>query len=175
VTFRPGKHSGFTVVELIAAIVLVALISTSVSSRWFEDDAYRVNAAAAQLVSVARLAQVTSLSRGGVDVYLNVAKLIDGWQYTIVEDNGGALRTLHTFNIEGSDIAISITAGIGPSLLSSGTDLIVEFDALGNIADIYVGAVQGSVASGIEILFSDRFNIPVCISPLGFAHDGSCV
>jgi len=168
--------SGFTVVELIASIVLVALISAGVSSsRWFGDDAYRVNTAATQLVSVARLAQKVSLSHGGVDIHLTIARLVDGWQYSVVEDDGGTLTTLHTFDVDGDDVTISITADIGPSLLSSGTNLDLEFDALGNITDVYVGAVQGSAANGIAILLSGSFDFPICISPLGFAHDGSCV
>ena len=169
------KANGFTVVELISTIVIVALISASVSSRWFSDDAYNVSTASSQLVSIAHLAQKISMSHGGVDIHLQISQQPDQWRYSIIEDDGGVLTTLHQFEVEGRNIDIDVTAGIGPTTLSTGTDLDLEYDSLGNVSDIYIGAVQGTVSSGIAILLSGSFDNPVCISPLGFAHDGSCV
>ena len=166
---------GFTFIELIAGIVLVAIISTAVSSRWFGEESYRVNSAASQLVSVARLAQKISLSHGGVDIHLIVARLVDGWQYRILEDDGGTLTILHQFEVDGRDVSLSVTAGIGPASINAGTDLDVEFDSLGNVSDVFVGAMQGAVANGVAILLSDSINFPICISPLGFAHAGTCI
>lgn len=170
-----SRSSGFTFIELIAGIVLVAIISSAVSSRWFFDESYRVNSAASQLVSVSRLAQKISLSHGGVDIHLVISQLVDGWQYRILEDDAGTITTLHQFNIDAENVNVSVTAGIGPSSLATGTDLDVEFDGLGNVSDIFVGATQGAVANGIAILLSDSIHFPICISPLGFAHVGDCI
>jgi prepilin-type N-terminal cleavage/methylation domain-containing protein len=172
---RVKRVSGFTFIELIAGIVLVAIISSAVTSRWFGEESYRVNAAASQLVSVTRLAQKISLSHGGVDIHLVVARLVDGWQYRILEDDAGALTTLHQFDVDGRDIDLSVTAGIGPSSVITGSDLDIEFDHLGNVSELFLGATPGAVTNGVAIQLSDSINFPICISPLGFAHVGTCI
>ncbi len=89
------------------------------------------------------------------------------------------MTTLHRLEIDASDVDIQVTAGIGPSGLSAATSLDLEYDSLGNLKAITIGANAGVVTSGVTIDMSatgaGTANRKVCISPLGFAHDGICV
>ena len=170
-----SRSNGFTIVELIVSLVLLGLISATVYSRWFNTDTFRISAAGSQFVSTSRLAQRIALAKSNVEIHLIIDQSGGDWQYLINEDDGGTVTTLHQINLDASDINIQATAGIGPTSLSAATILDLEFDALGNIIDVFIGASQGSVADGVLIQLSGSVSQSVCISPLGFSHDGACV
>jgi len=171
----PRPSRGFTIVELVVTISLLGIISAVVFSRWFDSDAYRVNTTAAQIISQARLAQRIALANGDLGIHFQIAQSAGDWQLLIVQDDAGVVSTLHQIDVSATRIAINITAGIGPTALSESTLLDIEFNGLGDLAAVEIGGVQGSVTSGIAISLSGHFNQQLCLSPLGFAHNGLCV
>ncbi len=170
---------GFTVVELVASIVLVAIISATVSTRWFGTDTFQVSTASSQFLTIARLAQRIAQANSSITIHLRIDQAAGDWQYLVNEDDAGVVTTLHRLEIDAADINIQVTAGIGPSGLSAATSLDLEYDSLGNLKEVTIGANPGVVTSGVAIDLSatgaGTANRKVCISPLGFAHDGICV
>ena len=169
------RANGFTIVELIASVVLLSLISVTVMSRWFGTDSFRISAASNQFISSARLAQRIALANSAVVIHLKITQVSGDWHYLVVEDDGGVITTLYTISVDADDIAILITAGIGPGSLSASAALDAAFDALGNITDVHIGTSQGSVSGGVLVQFVGTIDRIVCISPLGFTHDGACL
>lgn len=179
---RPGRNpprarrsDGFTIIELITCIVLLAIISVGTSSRWFESDAFKINAATAQFVSYSRLAQRIAMANRTVLIHLQIAKTSGNWQFSIIEDDSSVLTTLHQVQVEADGINFAVTAGIGPTDLSTAASLDIEYDALGNIVDVLIGAAQGTTANGVLVNVSGTSQQSICISPVGFSHDGVCV
>ncbi len=115
------------------------------------------------------------MANSSVTIHLRIDQSAGDWQYIVNEDDGGSVTTLHQITLDANNLDILVTAGIGPTGLSPATSLDVEFDSLGNIVSVLIGATPGAVQNGILILISGSINQSVCLSPLGFAHDGACV
>ena len=159
----------------MTTIVLLAIISVGVSSRWFGADAFRINSLAAEYVVYARLAQRIAMANSDVDIHLNLIQVSGDWQFAVIEDEASVLTTLHQVQIDAANIDIQATAGIGQSALSTSTGLDIKFDGLGNISEVLIGSTQAQIAAGIAVEMTGTISQLLCISPLGFAHAGTCV
>lgn len=159
---------GFTIVELIVSIALLAIVAASTSSRWFSADAFSAATLRSQLLGEARLAQRAALTNNQVMVRLVVSQVTDNWRYQIYQD----ATLMREISADVDNVSIQVVAGI-TSTLGPGIDLDLQYDGLGNLSAVTLGGVAGTVTSGISVVLAgDR---PMCVSPLGFAHDGDCV
>lgn len=159
---------GFTVIELVVSIALLGIVAVSVSSRWFSADAFSAATLKSQLLGEARLAQRAALTNSQVVVHLVVSQSANNWRYQIYQDT----TLMREISADVDNVSIQVTAGIA-SALGPGVEIDVQYDGLGNLAAVTLGGVAGAVTSGISfVLAGDR---PMCLSPLGFAHDGDCV
>lgn len=159
---------GFTVVELVVSIALLAIVAVSTSSRWFSADTFSAATLRSQLLGEARLAQRAALTNNQVVVRLVVSQSADNWRYQIYQD----ATLLREISADVDNVSIQVVAGI-TSTLGPSVDLDLQYDSLGNLSAVALGGVAGAVTSGVSVVLAgDR---PMCISPLGFAHDGDCV
>lgn len=163
---------GFTVIEMVVSIALLAIVAAGTSSRWFSADAFSADTLKSQLLAEARLAQRTALANSQVVVHLVVSQVADQWRYQIFLDNSGSVTLMREIEADMDRTSIEVTAGI-TSTLGSGVDLDLSYDGLGNLTAVTLGGAAGSISSGLDFLLAgDR---AFCISPLGFAHDGNCI
>lgn len=165
------KSGGFTVVELVVSIALIAIVAVSTSSRWFSADSFAADTIKSQLIAEARLAQRTALSNSDVVVHLVVSQSAGDWRYQIILDDGAVQTLMRSVEIDDDQTAISVLAGTTISL-GVGVSMDLSYDGLGNLSNITLGGAAGDTSNGVAIAAGAR---NLCISPLGFAHDGNCV
>lgn len=162
------NSDGFTVIELVVSIALLAIVAVSTSSRWFSADAFSAATLKSQLLGEARLAQRAALTNNQVVVRLVISQSAGDWRYQIYQD----ATLFRDVRVAVDNVSIQATAGI-TSALGPGVDLDLQYDGLGNVSAVVLGGVAGNVTSGISVVMAgDR---SMCVSPLGFAHDGDCV
>tara|TARA_R110002073_G_scaffold5880_3_gene35782 strand:- start:876 stop:1388 length:513 start_codon:yes stop_codon:yes gene_type:complete len=166
------KDRGFTVIELVVSIALLAIVAVGTSSRWFSADAFSADTLKSQLLAEARLAQRTALSNSQVVVHLVVSQSSNKWRYQIFIDSSGATTLMREVQADVDRVTIQVTGGVSTTLVQ-GADLDLQYDDLGNLSGVTLAGVAGNVDSGLSFLLAG--NRTFCISPLGFAHDGSCI
>jgi len=160
---------GFTIVELVAAISIAAVLSLSVVPRFIDVKSLDEVIARDQLLSLARSAQQLSLSRANVDLYLQDT----GSELNVATRVGGTVQTSRIFpKNEVTITADTSAAGGTPGTCAGiGTPISVVFDASGELAGAYP---SGTYSEGFPICLNGSI-VSLCISPSGFAHSGSCV
>lgn len=165
---------GFTVVEFIAAIVLMAVLGVSVSSRFFSPSAFDASALQSDILAVARLAQRVAVARPDADVSLTLSSVDDNWQLIVQADQAGTVAQVHGASLN-VDSAITAAAGFAAAAVTASNALVLEYDSLGNVTNVALGATIGSSASGVALSIGGSSNHALCISPVGFAHAGNCL
>ncbi len=164
-------EEGFTLVELVVAIALLGIVSVSVSSRWFDVDAFHSSTLKSQLIAEARLAQRTALANSQLLVSFVITQTGTEWQYQIFTDDGSGRTLLRQTSADTGDVSIEVTAG-ATQTLSSVVDFDLSYDGLGNLSTLTVGGASLGVAGGVQLSLSGS---RLCLSPLGYAHEGDCV
>ena len=166
-------NRGFTLVELVIAIALLGIVSVTVSSRWFSTDAFQADTLKEQLIAEARLAQRTALANSQISVSLVVSEAAGDWRYQIFQDDGSGRTLMREVANDTSGVTIEVTTG-ATQVLGPGVDFDLTYDGLGNAESLDIGGVSQNVASGVffELMGGTH---ELCISPLGFAHEGNCV
>jgi len=156
-------------VELVAVILIGAVLSFVALPRFSEVKAFDEVIARDQLLSLARSAQQLSLSRANVDLYLQDA----GSELNVATRVGGTVQTSRIFPKNEVTITADTSAAGGSegTCAAIGTPISVSFDASGELAGAYP---SGTYSQGFPICLNGS-SVSLCISPSGFAHSGSCV
>jgi MSHA pilin protein MshC len=165
------KTGGFTVVELVVSIALIAIVAVGTGSRWFSADTFSADTIKSQVLAETRLAQRVALSNSETVVHFTLSQSGNDWVYQIILDDGSVQTVMRRLEVDRDQIGISVSAG-SSATLGAGVTLDLSYDGLGNITAVEVGGVSGDPAYGVRISAGTR---SLCISPLGFAHDGDCV
>ncbi len=167
------KTRGFTVVELVIAIALLGIVSVTVSSRWFSSDPFEADSVKSQLIAEARLAQRTALANSQLEISLVLVESGGEWRYQIYQDGGSGRTLLRETVSAGTGVGIQVLTGV-TTALGPGVNLDLTYDALGNVELLTVGGTSRDASSGIQLSMMGGTH-QMCISPLGYAHDGDCV
>lgn len=167
-------NSGFTVIELVAVLVLIGILAVSSYSRWFSGNSFESSATAADISTVARLAQRIAIFKPGNVITLEVSQVAGNWQLAVMEDDGGTISNLFQIDNDSGN-TISVSGVTGPVTLSAANDLVVNYDDLGNLSALSVGGVALGARVGVAISISTDLPKMMCISPVGFVHVGACV
>lgn len=180
-----NKQQGFSVVELVIAILIIGIISAVALSRLLEGGVYNAAVVRDQIVSLARSGHQRALGRSDVAL--------------IVRPNGGSLEvitaegfvdantftTLQSSSIDARSVTVSgdvnITASCGATPgtdpLGNAAPMVIRYDELG---DLWRGGVSGTVGYPVTVTTAMRLcvnNDPIvsiCFSPAGFAYAGDC-
>lgn len=169
------RARGFTVVELVATILLIGIIAATGYSRWFGRDDYDANASVVELTSMARYAQRAALAKQDADIELRVDRQGDEWRFIVLDNDGGTLVTLHDNLVDAGNTTLAVTAGIGPVNLSGATQLVIRYDGLGNASAVTIGGAAGDPQNGVLVAVTGGGVQQMCVSPIGYAHKGGCV
>lgn len=155
-----ARVTGFTVVELIAVLVVVGLIASVASSRVAGGRFYDALVAKDTVLSLIKRTQQMALSEENISVTIGV----DGSNTIFSQIESGAVRTTRSFPT--NEVAITAgTVGDGTSCGSISSTITLNFDSAGEIE-----AVDDD---GFPICLNGESSL--CISPAGFAHQGPCL
>jgi prepilin-type N-terminal cleavage/methylation domain-containing protein len=168
-----ANSAGFSFVELVIAIALLGIISVTVSARWFSTDSFQADSLKSQLIAEARLAQRTALANSQLEISLVISEVGDEWRYQTFENDGSGRVLLREVSTDSNKVTIQVIAG-STQMLGTGVSLDISYDGLGSVGDFSIGGVADDASNGVLLLLMGGSH-QLCISPLGYAHDGNCV
>ena len=180
-----NKQRGFTVVELVLAIMIIGIISTFAFSRLLDGDVYNAAVVRDQLISLSRAAQQRALGRSDVAIIFRpngndleirtVEDFVDINTYTQMQFSSIDMRSV----VMAGDVNITDSCSLtsGTDTLSNSSPMVIQFDELGNL---YRGGVTTgagypvAVSTGIRLCLNDDPIMSICFSPAGFPFRGDC-
>jgi len=169
---------GFTIIEMIVAILLMTILGVVVMSRFADSNSLTGDVARDMIVSMSRTALQNSLGRSTVT--LTITPSAGGGEATIeTSDAGGTIRTetvsLRSVSLSG-DINITDSCEVTPgvSSISNAAPMTISFGTLGDIGVSGVTGNTGAVTSAVRICVNNLASDSVCVSPSGFAYAGDC-
>lgn len=168
---------GFTIVEIVVALVLIGIIAAVTMGRFTNSNAFNALAAQGQIISIIRAGQQSSLGREGVSVTLTPNA--SGAELTVeLAETGG---TIESQAINASGVSLSgdvnqtdsceVTAGV--TGISSASPMTIRFGELGDLDNSGFGAGT-AVTSAVRVCINNDSEFSVCVSPAGFAYAGDC-
>ncbi|MDF1761916.1 MAG: type II secretion system protein [Oleibacter sp.] len=147
---------GFTLVELVTVIALMAALSGFASSLFMQGDGFATLAARDQLAATASLAQQRALANATSTspVVLSVIQSANSWQYTIAQS--GTTVVSHQLDRSGGFLSID------GSTLSNGNSIDISYDEY---------AMTGVTH---QLVFSGTNSQALCLGATGIAYLGNC-
>lgn len=161
--------AGFTVVELITTIILLAILSGVAMSTMVSSSSFAPSTVAHQFNLELNFAHAAATARQDVAVSLEILADADAWLIRTSNSVDGVIRTT---SVEAFNSNITATSGASSSLLSASDTLVINYAGTGEIAS---ASLAGSVihpADGIQLLLIGDSSRTLCIYPSGyFDHD----
>lgn len=158
---RVKPTQGFTLVELIVVILLLAIVSVYTASRLFGSDSVAAMVTQQQVVSVVRQVQLNRMQSN-----LDTSSILgnNNFVLAVTSDCVGSQQACALNSDSRSDWVSGANNGV---FFSLNTDSPIGFDLLGN--------PTGSAASGATITISssdDKCNVE--INAQGYVYSGVC-
>lgn len=182
-------NHGFSVIEMIAVVMLLGIVGTVVFSRFSDPTSFNQAAVKDSLVTSIRQAQQAALGRS--DVTFSIVQTADEYQFLV--KSGANVLTTQTINSQnivlqtGTAEALSTatdSCASGARFDASVQGFVIEFDSQGNIASFdYDANPMGPELNedppsfdfnGVRICVNDLVTASVCVSPAGYAYEGDC-
>ena len=138
----PSKknHSGFTLLELIAVIVLIAALSITVISRLIPASTYQLQAARDQLVTAFQTAQQRAMVRNAAVRLTTSGSLID-----ILDDTDNDSIPDTSVSIAGQDYPLTVPAS------ATFTHSTFNFDRLGQTTAATITVTVGTSTVDVNV------------------------
>ena len=155
-----ARVAGFSIVELIAVLIVVGLIVSVASSRLAGGSFY--DALVAKDATLLMIKRTQQIALSGENV--SFAIVADGTNVIFSQIISGAVSTTSSF--PSNEVAITAgTVGSGTSCSSITSTITLNFDSAGEIETVD--------DDGFPICLNGESSL--CISPAGFAHEGACL
>lgn len=179
------SEAGFSIVELVIAIVIMGIIAAVAMSRMLEGDVYNASVVRDQIVSLARAGQQRALGRtdvaiilrpNGSDLDITTAEaFVDINNYTALQSSSIDARSVAL----SADVNVTASCGSTPGAdtLSNTDPFVLQFDALGDLRRGGVTTATGypvNISSAARICINDDALSSICFSPAGYAYAGDC-
>jgi len=168
---RASCCRGFTLVELITVILLLAIVGVFAMARLASPDMFAPAVVSQAMVSELRFAQQLATARRDAVVSVSLDRLGDDWRLRTVTDVDGVLRT-ELVSRDGT--AVQAMSGAASAALDAGTALTVSFDHAGDLDAVSIGGAAGVPASGVSLTVSGGSARQVCIYPSGYTNANAC-
>jgi MSHA pilin protein MshC len=180
-----NKQQGFSVVELVIAILIIGIISYVAMSRLLEGDVYNAAVVRDQLISLARSAQQQALGRSDVAMIIRpngndlevrtVEDFVDINTYTQMQFSSIDMRSV----VMAGDVNVTGSCGtvLSTNTISNANPMVIQFDELG---DLYRGGVTSALgypitaSTGMRLCLNNDPSVSICLSPAGFPFKGDC-
>ena len=176
--YRGTEELGFTLVELIIAMVVAGIVSAVVISRFVDSNAFNAIVARDQIIAMVRNAQQSALGRS--NVALTLTPTVDGSELVVTRSDSGGEADSVTVDIDSvslsADINLTSSCGStgGQASITNATPLTINFGELGSLTNSGVTGAVGAVNSALRICLNNDPVFSVCVSPSGFAYAGDC-
>jgi len=159
------RASGFTLVELVLTLVLIAVLAVSAMALFASKDSYTARTTVDKILAQARLAQQVALGRSlEINTNFNVSRSGDSLTLSVIQDTYSSIR-----NADAQSVTVSWKdAGTTACGGGSATDFTVQFDRNGDAL-----SPGGNPANTLICVVGSQ-TIPICISSLGSAYEGVC-
>lgn len=156
-------ESGFTLVELVMVILIIAILSAFAISRTSDQQGYSTTIVKNQFIASARQAQQTALSRASSgNVSLTVSLSSGEWSFQVAGGGGDQ----HIISLEQGSERIRFGTNFSAACSAlSGSTLSVQFDGDGN----------RDPSENLRVCIDSTPDIEMCISPAGYAYEGTCL
>ncbi|OEF06929.1 pilus assembly FimT family protein [Vibrio genomosp. F10] len=170
---RRSIQQGFTLVELIVVILLIAIVSVYATSRYLGTSSFSAFTAQEQIISVIRQVQVNRIQTNIPDLYT----------YCSDASNPDLQELCLRSRITANASCIGSSSGCSASDPSARSDLVIAdqvafsttpsvspitFDLLGNPLDAASGGVSIAITAG-------QSAANVCINSQGYVYGGACL
>jgi len=176
---------GFTVIELVIAILIMGILAAVAFSRMLDGDVYNAAIVRDQIISLSRSAGQKAFGR--TDVAMIIKPNGNELEIRTVEDyvdvNTYTELQFSSFDMRSVAIAADVDeldacdTTVSTNLLSNANPLVIEYDALGNLRRGGVTNVPGfpvDVTTNVRLCINNDPIVSVCISRTGFPVQGSC-
>ncbi len=173
-SMRVRRMDGFTVVELIAVLVLMGILAATATSRMVGSNAYAPALISQQLIAVGRLAQQTAMARQDASVSLDVDQNAGDWRFRVQVDDGSSLVTAYEQRGEILNTVLTVSNGGVTIPLAPAASLHLVFDGIGGLAAGNVAAMTLDADVGVHLTTSGDSTSSVCIGSTGHAYRGNC-
>lgn len=170
---RRVRAGGFTIVELIAVLLLLGILSTVAMSRMVKGSAYTPSLVVQEVVALTRFGQQLAMSRQDATVSLEMQQIASDWRFRVRVDSGAGAIDARVQATERSNSSITVTNGATTMTLAS-DPLVLTFDGLGNLSTAAVGATAMNASIGVQLTVLGDSNRTVCVSSTGYAYRDSC-
>ncbi|TDY03839.1 prepilin-type N-terminal cleavage/methylation domain-containing protein [Thiohalophilus thiocyanatoxydans] len=138
------RHRGFTLVELIAVIIIIGILAVVLIPRFIDRGSVTPGAAQAQVIAAARHAQQLAMNNGG-----NVLFATDNSNKRVTITHGGS----------GSPMTIDLPDDITITAAN------ISYDSLGDAHDS-----SGALSGPLTLSIANGITRQVCIETTGYAH-----
>ena len=166
-----SRCAGFTIVELVTVIILLAILSMVALSRIVQPSAFAPGIITHGLIVESRFAQQLATSRADASVSLTIDRLGDDWRCRISTDVDGVVRT-NLFDADNSTLQAS--SGTADDAIDPSTALLITYLHSGDLDSVQIGASAGDAAMGVDLQVSGDSDRQVCIYSTGYATNGAC-
>ena len=167
----PIISHGFTIVELVVVIILLAILSTVAISRSVSTEAFTPATVAHQIQQELKLAQATAMTRQDTQISFQLDLLGDQWRLLSSSLADGVLRNVE---VPAEDTDIRLTAGVTIETLADGGALIVQFNSMGDIASLDVEGTVAAPDNGLSLDILGQTNRSLCLYNTGYLATGNC-
>lgn len=173
-----AQVDGFTLVEMVVAILILGVISAVTIARFADGNAANGIVLRDQIVASVRQAQQSAFGRE--DVEFRLTPNVSGSEATIEvsEANGMIIQTtvpMASVSLNADrDVTSSCGVTPGSNAVTSANPIVIDFGGLGEITSAEVGGSSGAVNTSLKICVDNQTVTSVCISPAGFAYVGDC-
>ena len=163
--------NGFTIVELVVVIILLAILSAVALSRAVSTSAFTPATVAHQLQQELKLAQATAMSRQDTQVFFQLDLAGDDWRLLTSTTIDGVLRTIA---VPAENTDVRLTSGSTVEVLGDGGALLVQFSSLGNLTALSLEGNAVPAANGLllEVIGDSSRNL--CLYNTGYLANGIC-
>lgn len=167
-----GRHNhglaanrGFSLIELVAVMVLVAILATFASQRFTGTSGYDEYIVRDQLITAIRFAQQRAMYDHATGSCYRVTISANNYIVQRSTDSGSTFAAMDDFDFSAGDSAVA--DALGKVTL---TALTLYFDGLGNP----VGSCAGTNAGNQAISIAGDSTLPLCIYSTGYVRATAC-
>lgn len=160
------KHQGFTLIELVAVIVLLGIVAVTVAPKFASRDGYTDYAARDQIIAAARLAQQRAMYDQSSNTCYRLSVSGNRIYVQRGEESGGSYSYSEIGPSDAWLLGIPVESGAVVN------DIDIYFDSLGNA--ISTTPDCAGAPSNTPILVQSTSNPQACIYATGYIQTGPC-
>ena len=165
------RIDGFTIVELVTVIILLAVLSTVALSRSVSTSAFSPGTVSLQLNQELRLAQASAQSRQDAQITFQIDLNGNAWRMLTTSDVDGTMRSV---DVDQENTDIQATSGATSATFADGGALIVQFDSLGDLSSVTIEGTSADPDEGVAIQITGDSMRELCVYPTGYVANDTC-